>query len=281
MAMYPQISFWSFRGDRHVLEVMPLAKEAGFRGIELTIGETGDLTGDTPAGQCKAFASAAKALKLKLGSVASGILWKHNPASASRAVRQQALEMTEACLRVTADLGATHLLVLTGHVGVPWEHSAEVVDYEDCYERSVAFGKAEGKLAAKMGVTACFENVWDYFLPSPLEFRRFLGDVHHPSVGMYLDVGNVWQMGYPQHWIKLLGPMVRRVHVKDFRRAVGTLHGFVNIGDGDAPLAESLKLLKKARYSGPVTAEVIPGPRDDDEPLFLRTTAERLAALLP
>lgn len=280
-AMYTQVSFWSFRGERHVLEVMPLTKEAGFQGIELTIGETGDLTPDTPAGMCKAFATAAKSLKLKLGSVASGLLWKYNPASASKATRDKALELTEACMRVTAELGVSHLLVLTGHVGVPWDHTAEVVDYEECYLRSVEFGKSVGKLAAKTGVTACFENVWNYFLSSPLEFRQFLADVKNPSVGLYLDLGNAWQTGYPQHWIRLLGESVQRVHVKDYRRATGLPHGFVNLGDGDAPLSESIKMLRKAKYKGPITAEVIPGPRDDDEPAFLKETAERLAALLP
>jgi hexulose-6-phosphate isomerase len=278
--MYTQVSFWSFRGERHVLEAMPLAKESGFDGMELTIGETGDLTPETPAGMCKALATAAKSLKLKLGSAASGLLWKHNPASAAKATRDKALEVTEACLRVTAELGVSHLLVLTGHVGVPWDHSAEVVDYEECYQRSVEFGKAVGKLAGKAGVTACFENVWNYFLSSPLEFRQFLADVKSPNVGLYLDLGNAWQTGYPQHWIRLLSGSIQRVHVKDYRRTGGP-HGFVNLGDGDAPLTECMKLLKKAKYKGPITAEVIPGPRDEDETAFLKETAERLRGLVP
>ena len=280
MALYAQISNWSFRGDRSVVENMHLAKEAGFAGIELTIGEHGDLTADTPRHECHNLALAAKAMKLKIGSVACGLLWGANSASAKKATRDLAVEITCKSLRVTANLGAAHLLVLPGHVGVPWEPKAEVVPYDDCYQRSLAFCKTIAKTAAKCGVVACMENVWNRFLLSPLEFRQFLKDVGSKYVQMYFDVGNVWNTGYPQHWIKIMGKAIQRVHVKDFQRAVGTLEGFCQLGEGDVPLRESIKLLKKAGYKGPVTAEVFPGRDASDEEGFLKTTADRLKDLL-
>jgi hexulose-6-phosphate isomerase len=282
--MYAQISYWAFRdgpaGERGIVEVMRLAKEAGFKGIELAIGERGQLTPDTPANECRNIAAAAKAIGIKIGSVASGLGWKFNAASRNKEERTSALETTSKCLRVTADLGAAHLLVLTGHVDVffmPQEH----VPYEDCYKRSLAYLKQVGKVAAKRKVMACVENVWNRFLYSPLEFRAFVKAVGSRSVAAYFDVGNVWNMGYPQDWINILGKQIARVHVKDFRRAVGNANGFCKLGEGDVPLKESLKLLKKVGYSGPVTAEVSPGRDDVNEMVFLLQTAEVLNQALP
>jgi len=281
--MFTQISHWSFKdcARRPIVELMRLAKEAGFDGLELAVGGEGELTPETPLEECRRIAREAKAMGLRLGSVASGLFWKWNPASADAAVRAAAFEMTRRSLAITAALGAKHLLVIPGHVDVFFQPDAEVVPYDLCYKRALAFSKKAGRAAAKVGVTACVENVWNRFLMSPLEFRQFLREVGSPNVGMYFDVGNVWDLGYPQHWIGILGRLIKRVHVKDFKRAVGTVEGFCQLGDGDVPLRESLGMLAALGYKGPVTAEVFPGPGDTDERKFLRTTAQRLREILP
>ncbi len=283
--MYAQISYWAFKdgmsGKRSVSEAMGLAKKASFDGIELCVSPTGDLTPNTSTKKCKQIADEANQIGIKIGSVASGLLWETNPASAFKRVRDKALATTEKCLRVTADLGAKHLLVLPGHVDVFFLPDADVVPYDDCYKRALTFCKAVGRTAAKLGVYACLENVWNKFLTSPLEFRQFLKDVGNPRVASYFDVGNIWNSGYPQHWIKILGRRIKRVHVKDFKRAVGTVDGFCNLGDGDVPLAESLKMLASLGYNGPVTAEVGIGTNDKSEMAFLRKTAGRLKKILP
>ena len=283
--MYAQISYWAFRdggsGRRSVVETMRLAREAGFDGLELAVSAEGELTPDAPAEECRRLAREAKRLGLRIGSVASGLLWSANPASADPAVRRQALETTRRCLRVAAALGARHLLVLPGHVDVFFDPKAEVVPYDACYRRALAFCRKLGEAGAKVGVTACVENVWNKFLLSPLEFRRFIREVGSPRVRVYFDVGNVWAYGYPQHWIAVLGRLIQRVHVKDYRRAVGTVEGFCQLLDGDVPLAESLAMLARIGYKGPVTAEVFPGPGDADERAFLAATADRLCRILP
>lgn len=277
--LYPQISYWAFRdgpaGERGIVEAMRVAKQAGFKGIELAISEHGQLTPDTPANECRNLAAAAEAIGLKIGSVASGLGWKYNAASRKKEERELALETTAKCLRVTADLGAKHLLVLTGHMDV-FFMPQDPVPYADCYKRTVAYLRAVGKVAAKHKVIACVENVWNRFLYSPMEFNTMLKEVGHKNVAMYFDVGNVWNFGYPQDWISILGKRIARVHVKDFRRAAGNANGFCQLGEGDVPLRESLKLLKKIGYSGPVTAEVSPGRDDTNEMVFMLHTAEAI-----
>lgn len=283
--LYPQISYWAFRdgpaGERGIVETMHLAKQAGFKGIELAIGERGQLTPDTPTNECRNIAAAAKAIGLTLGSVASGLGWQVNAASKDKQERALALETAGKCIRVTADLGVKHLLVLSGHVDVFFMPQATPVPYADCYKRSVAFLKEVGKLAAKKKVIACVENVWNRFLYSPLEFKAFLKAVCHRNVQMYFDAGNVWNFGYPQDWVEVLGKQIARVHIKDFRRAAGNVNGFCKLGEGDVPLKETLKLLKKIKYDGPITAEVSPGRDDTNEMIFLLQTAEAMKAMWP
>jgi len=283
--MFTQASYWAFRdgftGRRSVVETMRLAREAGFDGIELAISAEGELTPDTSAAECRRLAGEASRLGVRLGSVATGLFWGANAASADKTVRARALEIGRKALDVTAALGVRHLLVLPGHVDVFFDPKAEVVPYDACYRRALAFCRTLARAAEKAGVTACVENVWNKFLLSPLEFRRFIREVGSRRVAVYFDAGNVWQYGYPQHWIKVLGRTIRRVHVKDFRRAVGTADGFCQLLDGDVPLKESLALLAASGYKGPVTAEVFAGPADTDEAAFLRTTAERLKKIMP
>jgi len=283
--MYTQASYWAFResgsGHRSVVEAMRLAREAGFDGLELAISAEGELTPDTPPDECRRLAREAGAVGVRLGSVATGLFWGTNPASSDKATRARAVEIARQSLRVTAALGVDHLLVLPGNVDVIFESGSEVVPYDLCWKRALRFCRAIARTAEKAGVTACVENVWNKFLLSPLEFKRFIEEVGSPRVAAYFDVGNVWNYGYPQHWIRILGRRIRRVHVKDFKREVGTLEGFRQLGDGDVPLAESLRLLAKIGYRGPVTAEVFPGPADTVESTFLHRTAERLKGVMP
>ena len=52
------------------------------------------------------------------------------------------------------------------------------------------------------------EEVWNKFLLSPLEFARYVDELDSPWVKAYFDVGNVVLYGYPQDWIRTLGPRI-------------------------------------------------------------------------
>jgi hexulose-6-phosphate isomerase len=61
--------------------------------------------------------------------------------------------------------------------------------------------------------------------------------------------------GYPEHWIKILGSRLTRVHFKDFKREVGTLDGFCDLLDGDTDYSAVMQTLREVGYDGFVTAE--------------------------
>ncbi|MNW06379.1 hypothetical protein D3C71_2027730 [compost metagenome] len=49
------------------------------------------------------------------------------------------------------------------------------------------------------------------------------------------------------------------MHFKDYRRAAGGLHGFVDLLAGDVNYPEVMKALQSIGYDDYVTAEMIPG----------------------
>ena len=110
--------------------------------------------------------------------------------------------------------------------------------------------------AEAAGVVIGLENVWNKFLLSPLEMRDFLDKVGSDYVKAYFDIGNVVVNGYPEHWIRILGSRIARVHVKDFRTIVGNINGFVDLLGGDVNFPEVVKALREVGYDSYLTAEM-------------------------
>ncbi len=71
-------------------------------------------------------------------------------------------------------------------------------------------------------------------------------------------MGNVLLTGYPDQWIRILGSRIRRVHIKDFKVAVGSAAGFCDLLEGDVDFEAVKKALAEISYDGYVTAEILP-----------------------
>ena len=115
-------------------------------------------------------------------------------------------------------------------------------------------------LARELKVIVAVEEVWNKFLLSPLEFARYVDEFDSPWLKAYFDVGNVVFYGYPQDWIRALGPRIVKVHLKDFQldRPNGRF-AWKNLGEGDIDWPEVRRALADIGYSGYVTAEVAGG----------------------
>ena len=97
---------------------------------------------------------------------------------------------------------------------------------------------------------------------------RFVDEVGHPLARAYFDVGNVLAFGYPEQWIDLLGERIRRVHLKDFKRKVGTIDGFVQLLEGDVDWPAVMAALRRVGYDGFLTSEVSPYRHSGREGVF-------------
>jgi L-ribulose-5-phosphate 3-epimerase len=256
--MKKSISIWSFYGNWNLEEKLHLAKAAGYEGFEIDLSEDGPVNLRSTAADLKAVRVAAERSGVALSGLATGLYWGANACSEDRAVQEKAAAILRKQIEYASALGLDAILVVPGAVGVDFLPGGEVVPYHLAYERARDFIGAAVPAAERAGVAICLENVWNKFLLSPLEMRAFIDSFGSERVAAYLDVGNTLATGYPEHWINVLGPRIRRVHFKDYRRAVGGVDGFCDLLSGDVNWAGVMKELKAASYQGWVTAEMIP-----------------------
>ncbi len=256
--MKKSISIWSFYGDWDLKEKMLLARDAGFDGFEIDLSGDGPLNLETSQAEIDEIAQLAKEVGITLSGLATGMYWEYNPASSRRETRAQARRILEKQIRSASQLRIDAILVVPGSVGADFIPDCEEVPYDAAWKRATAFVGQAIPLAEEMGVTIGIENVWNKFLLSPLEMNRFIDQFDSKSVGAYFDAGNALANGYPEHWIPILGERICRVHVKDYRRAVGSVNGFVDLLSGDVNWPAVVQALSAIGYEGWVAAEMIP-----------------------
>ncbi|HOC32317.1 MAG TPA: sugar phosphate isomerase/epimerase family protein [Armatimonadota bacterium] len=256
--MLKGISRWSLPPDIPLDECFRRAKQAGFDGLELSFDGEGDLGFSTTQAEAESIRRTADSAGMRIAGLATGFLWDHSLTASDPEVRGKGIAAVDKMLDIAAWLGVDAILVVPGSVDVFFLPDAEVVPYDTAYERSRdAIAGLVSKAEANK-VTIGLENVWNKFLLSPLELRGFIDSFGSERVGSYFDVGNTLLMGYPEHWIPILGKRIARVHVKDFRKAVGTADGFVDLGEGDVNWSAVMGALRGIGYDGFVTAEMIP-----------------------
>ena len=276
--MKTSISYWSFVG-KSAVEAMRLAKDAGFDGIELTLDADGDLDPNTTDEELAALKAAAAEIGIALPSIASSLYWTYSFTSDDEQERKNAHDTAVTQLRFAKALGADTILVVPGSVSVEFVPERPVVAYDVAYERALAEMKALAPIAEEYGVHIGVENVWNKMLLSPLELRAFLDEIGSDYVGSYFDIGNVVYSGYPEHWIRILGKRIRKVHFKDYRRSPGGLNCFVDILAGDVDWKEVRKALADVGYDNWVTGEMIPQyPQGSDQIIY--NTAASMARIV-
>ncbi len=237
------------RGNGSLVDKFKMAKEAGFEGI--------DVDSDQPVDDVqRAMAESG----LIVHGMVDYVHWGEPLSSPDPAVRAKGVEILQKCLRETKIYGGTTVLLVPAVVN-------NEISYEDAYQRSQVEIKKCVPLATELGIKILFENVWNNFLLSPVEMKRYIDEFESPIVGSYFDVGNIVNYGWPAHWIQTLGTRIGKLDIKEFSRKVadekGKYAGFgVEIGDGDCDWPAVLAALKKIGYSGWATAEVRGGELD-------------------
>lgn len=256
------VNQWCFPEGYDLERCLELAAEAGFQGLEANIGEprVGEGAGGpiplsltTASLEVEAEALRKRAAKagIELHSLSTALHWTYSFTSADERVRDQAIEVAERMLALAAVLRAKTVLIVPGLV-------TEEVSYRSAYERALDAMRHLAAEAARSGVSIGIENVWNRFLLSPLEMRRFIEEIGSERVGAYLDVGNVLAFGYPEQWAEVLAELICGVHVKDFRLDVGNYHGFTALGHGDVSWPRVIDALRRAGYDGYLTVELPP-----------------------
>lgn len=263
MALVKAVNYWSFpgglQGTLSPFEAISLAKQHGFDALELGIADAGSAFGiDATQAQCEDLVAAARKEGVALLSTASGLYWGRALGDDDPAKSAQARKDLEAMIQIASWLGAKTHLTIPGAVEVFFLPERPIQDYQGVWDRATEGLRAVLPLAQEKGVRLGIENVWNKFLLSPVEMRTFLDQFDSPFIGSYLDVANILPYGYPEQWIRVLGKRIVGVHFKDFRKAVGTAEGFVDLLEGDVNWPAVLSALAEVGYDGPVPCEMIP-----------------------
>ncbi len=271
--MIKSINAWSFPSSMKFADCLKLAKDAGFEAIEPSFDEAGPLSLASSAEDILSIRKAAEEAGLKISSLATGLYWKYPFTSSDSAIRDKSLHIARKQIEAAVLLGTDAILVVPGAVGVDFIAGAEVVDYDIAYDRALDAVKNLAPYAEAAKVYIGVENVWNKFLLSPLEMRDFIDKAGSPYIGAYFDVGNVIYSGYPEHWIKVLGSRIKRVHFKDYLRGAAGLSGFVDLLSGSVDYVKVMAALEKSGYNSYVTAEVSPYWQYPEQKVFNTSAA--------
>lgn len=265
------INIWSF-APMPLARCFELAKDAGFEGVEVALDETGELSLNTTEKELAVIKSQACDNGIELYSVSCGLYWSYWLNADCEKEREKAKDIVKRQLNTAKALGCDTVLVIPGTVHAEFADPGKIVDYKNTYERSFEALLELKEYAEKLQVSIGLENVWNKFLTSPIEMRDFIEKLDSDYIGSYFDVGNALANGFPEHWIRILGDKIKKVHFKDYRVAAGGLHGFVDLLAGDVNYPEVMKALSEIGYDGWVSAEMIPNYRYYTDTIIYNTS---------
>jgi len=226
-----------------------MALDCGFQSIEC-----GTETDQAAADSIK---EASVKTGMPIHSVMNMAHWKYPLNSPDPAVVEESLKGMRTSLRNAKLWGASAVLLVPAVVSAG-------LSYRDAWTRSHTQIRKLMPMAAELKVIIGVENVWNKFLVSPLEMASYVDSFKSPWVKAYFDVGNILLYGYPQDWIRTLGPRICKIHLKDFsfrqnpqiRKRVAD---FVNLREGDLDWKAVHAALAEIGYKGDATVELPSG----------------------
>lgn len=245
-----------------ILEKFQAAKLAGFEGVEPMshldrneVLKARDTTG------------------LIIPSVCNAMHWNYLLSDPDPKVREEGVAALKVSLEDAKAYGADTVLLVPGRV-------SDTVSYDDCWKISVQEIKKAIPLAEQLNVKIAIENVWNNFLLSPLEAASYVDQFQSKSIGFYFDCGNILIYGWPEQWIKILGPRIAKVHIKEFSRKIADKNGKgagfgVKLQEGDVNWSAVMKALDDIGYNGWTTIEQPGG----DTPEGLKDLCDRLTKI--
>lgn len=246
------LGFGMIKEDLSLVDKFKLVKDLGFDGIEF----------NSPTDLNKSEILDAKAKSgIELPSVVNKDHWAKPLSDPDPQVREQCIQSVAQSLQDVKDFGGDTVLVVPGVVN-------EKVSYEQAYNTSLNSIRELIPYAEKTGMQIGLENVWNNFILSPVEAKRFIDEINHPLVGWYFDIGNILRYGWPEHWIYTLNSRIMKLHIKEFSRDLmnkeGLWAGFkVNLLEGDNNWPVVMKAVNEINYQGGwITAEVSGGDRN-------------------
>jgi L-ribulose-5-phosphate 3-epimerase len=253
-------------------DVLKAWKAAGFEGMESSNWQVSPQD-----------AAAARKTADSLGMRIHSVLFGWGNMNGGDAALADSVAKMETALRAAQGYGADAVLFVPCQFGgmpvpKPWlfdvrfdeksGHLKQVVagdnakyrKYIEAHDRAVDTSREGIKrlipTAEKTGVMIAVENVWNNLCVKPELFANFVASFDSRWVRAYFDIGNHVKYAPPQDWIRKLGKLLVKCHVKDFKLNPDGHDGrFCDIRDGSVDWPAVRKALDEVGYDGWMTIE--------------------------
>ena len=248
--------------------------KAGFPGVELT-------KKDVTLEEALAGRAVAEKHGVKIHSFMGG--WA-DFSNADAEARRRSIEDVKRLIRVTAAYGADAMLLVPclrmgGTIPKPTQFklaydpatcriesvvagdNAAFADYIAAHNRATELARAAVEellpVAVENRVTIGLENVWNSLWVMPDFAAAFVRLFKHDRARAYLDLGNHVRYAPTEQWLRTMGPLIVKLHIKDFKidREKKNDGDFVPIGKGDVDWVSVRKVIDEVGYNGWVTIE--------------------------
>lgn len=248
--------------------VMTPLKAAGFEGVEST-----NVCSEEEAAKGR---EVAEKLGMRVHSVLRGWMKFNNP---DQKIVEASMEDVRKSLRAAKAYGADAVLVVpcridakgmpaiadiaidfdesNGHVksmvkGDNAPHAEYIAAHNIAVDTSRAAVEKLIPLAEELKVVIGLENVWNNLWVKPEIYKHFVASFKSPWVKAYFDIGNHVKYAPPQDWIKALGGLLIKLHMKDFDLVK---KNFVQLRNGSVDWPAVRHALDEAGYNGWGTIE--------------------------
>jgi sugar phosphate isomerase/epimerase len=223
-------------------EIVGVAKELGFQGLELREGEAWSIhTGLAPHERLQAH-QAVKTAGLTITNIGSSVCFT------GRDDDEEQFRHFKEVVELARDLGAQGVRVFLGYFTTRRDQAVPDIPYENLVSRL----QQACDYSADYGVQVWIETHNEYATGRSL--RKLLDHVSRRNCKVIYDVIHPLEEGEkPADTIALLGAQCVHVHIKDGipeDDPMMTNWKYTKVGEGRIPLSSIIRLLEQAGYAG-------------------------------
>ena len=209
------INTWSFPQEMTLNEKLDLAIEAKFEGFEPALNKENEISLNSTEKDLIKVKKMACDKGITLTSLATSLHFEYPCTHNDLKIRNMSIEVIKKQIECAAILGIETILVVAGLTGR--DVAPGSIYYDAAWDRALETFSTVANYAKTCNVKIGIENTWNKFLLSPKEMQMFLNELKRENIGVYLDVSNIMLYGYPEHWIRLLGDRILKLHMRDFK----------------------------------------------------------------
>lgn len=260
--MKKALTIWALQGGTigniSVLDAAIKVKNAGFDALEASFYKTGEISLESRPNHIRKLKVDLQKQNLTLSSLSTLLL---NDVSLTAEDKEESKLAFDICLKMIEIASELKIETVSLSPGKVIYKST----YRYSYEKSMEQMSKLAKIAEKLNVILCVENVWQGLILSPIEFSEYCKNIDSPNLMACLDIGNTMISSYPHHWVQELNTKIKKVHVTELRKRRGTIYEFVDPGKGNGNWQDIIEALEKVKYKGYLTIEAFGKQGVNDE----------------